>query len=209
MNPSWAELGLVYCAAVWGATFFMVKDALAGVQRIGPPGVFIHHFREELLVQASPVHADPDRLAVLQRDLDDGAEVLVAPLGTHVPGIDPVLGERRRAAGMLGEQQVTVVMEVPDHGDVHGGDDVGDGRGRGLGVDGHAHQLAPGLVQRASLGNRRGDVRRIGVGHGLDDDRVGSAHVHAADGYDDGLSALGHGWNIRQRGVTPVRRLFS
>lgn len=26
-----AELGLLYCAAVWGATFYMVKDALAGV----------------------------------------------------------------------------------------------------------------------------------------------------------------------------------
>jgi drug/metabolite transporter (DMT)-like permease len=28
------ELGLVYCAAVWGATFFMVKDALAGVDPV-------------------------------------------------------------------------------------------------------------------------------------------------------------------------------
>lgn len=30
----WAELGLFYCAAVWGATFFMVKDALAGVDPV-------------------------------------------------------------------------------------------------------------------------------------------------------------------------------
>ena len=28
---SWAELGLFYCAAVWGATFYMVKDSLAAV----------------------------------------------------------------------------------------------------------------------------------------------------------------------------------
>lgn len=34
MFPSWAELGLFYCAAVWGATFFMVKDALAGVDPV-------------------------------------------------------------------------------------------------------------------------------------------------------------------------------
>ncbi len=34
MTPSWAELGLVYCAAVWGATFFLVKDALAGVDAV-------------------------------------------------------------------------------------------------------------------------------------------------------------------------------
>jgi drug/metabolite transporter (DMT)-like permease len=31
---SWAEVSLVYCAAVWGATFFMVKDALAGVDPV-------------------------------------------------------------------------------------------------------------------------------------------------------------------------------
>lgn len=29
-----SELGLVYCAAVWGATFFLVKDALAGVDPV-------------------------------------------------------------------------------------------------------------------------------------------------------------------------------
>ncbi len=34
MPPFWADLGLVYCAAVWGATFFMVKDALAGVDPV-------------------------------------------------------------------------------------------------------------------------------------------------------------------------------
>lgn len=34
MSPFWADLGLVYCAAVWGATFFMVKDALEGVDPV-------------------------------------------------------------------------------------------------------------------------------------------------------------------------------
>lgn len=34
MSPFWADLGLVYCSAVWGATFFMVKDALAGVDPV-------------------------------------------------------------------------------------------------------------------------------------------------------------------------------
>lgn len=41
MSPSWADLGLVYCAAVWGATFFMVKDALAGVD---PVALVAHRF---------------------------------------------------------------------------------------------------------------------------------------------------------------------
>lgn len=34
MSPFWADAGLVYCAAVWGATFYMVKDALAGVDAV-------------------------------------------------------------------------------------------------------------------------------------------------------------------------------
>ncbi len=41
MSPSWADLGLVYCAAVWGATFFMVKDALSGVD---PVALVAHRF---------------------------------------------------------------------------------------------------------------------------------------------------------------------
>lgn len=41
MFPSWADLGLAYCAAVWGATFFMVKDALAGVD---PAALVAHRF---------------------------------------------------------------------------------------------------------------------------------------------------------------------
>ena len=41
MRPSLSELGLVYCAAVWGATFFMVKGALAGVD---PVAMVAHRF---------------------------------------------------------------------------------------------------------------------------------------------------------------------
>lgn len=33
--PSWVwQLGLVYCAAVWGATFYLVKEAIAGVHPV-------------------------------------------------------------------------------------------------------------------------------------------------------------------------------
>jgi drug/metabolite transporter (DMT)-like permease len=41
VSPFWADLGLVYCAAVWGATFFLVKDALAGVD---PVAMVAHRF---------------------------------------------------------------------------------------------------------------------------------------------------------------------
>ncbi len=40
--PAWAlDLGLVYCAAVWGSTFYIVKDALAGVD---PVAMVAHRF---------------------------------------------------------------------------------------------------------------------------------------------------------------------
>ncbi len=38
MSPLGWQLGLVYCAAVWGATFYMVKDALAGVDPVALVG---------------------------------------------------------------------------------------------------------------------------------------------------------------------------
>ena len=40
--PSWAvDAGLVYCAAIWGSTFYIVKDALAGVD---PVAMVAHRF---------------------------------------------------------------------------------------------------------------------------------------------------------------------
>ncbi|MDX6769834.1 MAG: DMT family transporter [Elusimicrobiota bacterium] len=40
--PAWVvDLGLVYCAGVWGSTFFIVKDALAGVD---PVAMVAHRF---------------------------------------------------------------------------------------------------------------------------------------------------------------------
>lgn len=41
MSPRLAEAGLLYCAAVWGATFYMIKDALAGVH---PVTLVAHRF---------------------------------------------------------------------------------------------------------------------------------------------------------------------
>ena len=173
-----------------GTRHHRLEHHLAGIQRIGAAGVFIHHFREQLLVEASPVDPDADRFAVRQCDVDDGAEVLVAPLGSDVAGIDAVLGEGRRALGILGEQQMAVVVEVPDDGHVDLGHDCRDRGRRRVVVDGDPHQLAPGLVQGTYLRHRRIDVSGVGVGHRLNDDRVGPAHFHAADVHDERLSSL-------------------
>ena len=89
---------------------------LAAVLRIGQGRVRIHHLGQQLLVERPPVDADADRDVVGDRDLDDLRELLVAPLRADVAGVDPVLGEGRGGLGVLREQQMPVVVEVPDQG---------------------------------------------------------------------------------------------
>ena len=152
--------------------------------------VGIHHFGQEVLVQASPVDADPDRLSVVDRDLDDRREVLVPVLGADVAGVDPVLGERPGARRMLGQKEVAVVVEVADDRHVHLADDVRNGPGRLVVVDRHPDQLAAGLGQRPHLGDGSRDVGRVGVGHRLDDDGKGAAHPDPTHVHGRGAPAL-------------------
>ncbi len=63
MSPPWAELGLVYCAAVWGATFFMVKDALAGVD---PVALVALRFLLSALLLAPFALSRPSRFKLLK-----------------------------------------------------------------------------------------------------------------------------------------------
>ncbi|MBI4060501.1 MAG: EamA family transporter [Elusimicrobia bacterium] len=58
MSPAWADFGLVYCAAVWGVTFYMVKDALAGVD---PVAMVAHRFLLSALLLAPWALARPSR----------------------------------------------------------------------------------------------------------------------------------------------------
>ena len=97
---------------------------------------------------------------------------------------------------MLGEQQVAVVMEVADDGDSDVGHDRGDRARRFIGVHGHAHQFAAGLVQSAHLRSGRGGIGSVGVGHRLDDDRMGTAHQYAAHADGDCRASGTHGQEI-------------
>ncbi len=170
-----------------------VHGDVAGVAGLRLLGVGVHHLGQELLVERAPVHADAHGLGVGEGDLDDGAEVLVAVLGADVAGVDAVLGERGGAVGILGEQQVAVVVEIADDWDVDLAHDVRHGARGVFGVDGDAHQLGAGLVEGADLRRRRGGVGGIGVGHGLDDDGVGRAHLNAAHVHRHGAAAdVGH-----------------
>lgn len=66
MSPAWADFGLVYCAAVWGATFYMVKDALAGVD---PVAMVAHRFLLSALLLAPWALIRPSRSKHLKEAL--------------------------------------------------------------------------------------------------------------------------------------------
>ncbi len=66
MSPAWADLGLVYCAAVWGATFYLVKDALASVD---PVAMVAHRFLLSALLLAPWALVRPSRGRYLKEAL--------------------------------------------------------------------------------------------------------------------------------------------
>ena len=149
-------------------------------------------------------------------DLDDRREVLVVALGAHVPGIDPVLGQRGGRLGVVGQQLVPVVVEVADdrHVDAEAADladHLGDRGRRLVGVDRHPHQLRAGVRQARDLDRGRVGIGGVGVGHRLDDDRVGRSDEHAADIDADGrrdasaAGASGSSW----RRYEPRLRMMS
>ena len=63
-------------------------------------GVLLHLRDDELLVERAAVDADAHRLAVVDGDLADRRELLVAPpAGADVARVDAVLVERRAQSG--------------------------------------------------------------------------------------------------------------
>jgi hypothetical protein len=160
----------------------LVHDLLGGLAEVSI-GVLLHPGHHQLLIEGASVDADANGPVVLDRYLDDRGEIFVAaPTVTDIAGIDPVLVERPRAVGELGQQLVPVVVEVADQGHIAAPIeqallDLGH-RARGLGhVDRDAHQLRARLGELPALLHRRGDIRRIGVRHRLHDDRRAAAHV--------------------------------
>ena len=149
---------------------------VAGVEGFGELGVVVHHLGEESLVERAPVDADADGLLVLDGDFDHGAEVVVVLAADGaVTGVDAVLGEGFGGVGILGEEEVAVVVEVADDGGVpalfgDAFDDVRDGFGGVVIVDGDADHLGAGAGEGGYLLDGGFDVGGVGVGHRLDDD---------------------------------------
>ena len=192
-----------------GALDHRLHRHLARVERGGAGGVGVHQSGQELLIERTPIHPDPHRLGVPERHFEDRPEVLVLPLAAHVARIDPVLGERLGGLGVLGEEEVTVVVEVADDRDAdpHLVEPLDDRRhrlGGRLVVHRDAHQLTPRLDQLAHLLDGRSGIRRIRIGHRLYHDGVARADQDLADA-DDGGGAAGDGGHWCKYTTPPLR----
>ena len=178
-----------------GADHDRVERHVAGVFRFGGARVFVHHAREQRLVERAPVDADAHRLVVFERGFDHDVEIVVGlAADVDVAGVDAILGQRAGAFGILLEQQVAVVVEIADDGHAHAElieriDDSRHGGGGGFGIHGHADQLRTGARQRHHLIDGRGRIRRIGIGHRLHHDRMLAADLDAADIHHNRLAA--------------------
>ncbi len=156
-------------------------------------GVLLHLAHDQFLIERAAVYADAHGLAVVARHFADRRELLVAALAVaHVAGIDAVLVERAGAIGILGEQDVAVVVKIADDGSVAARVEqtLLDFRHRGRRfrhVHGDANQFRSGLGEFEALLRGGGDVGGVGVGHRLDDDGRAAAHLHLADLDADGL----------------------
>ena len=148
------------------------------------------------MIERAPVHADANRLLILDGDFDHGAEVgIVLAADAHVAGIDAVLGKSAGAFGIFLEQQVSVVMEITDNGDAHAllVKLLDDGRDGGSGlfvIDRDANQLGTCPRQGCDLLDGRGNVGGVGVGHGLHHNRCIATHADAIDRTRNGFPAL-------------------
>ena len=156
--------------------------------RLRAGGVLVHQTRQQILVEAAPVHADAHRLVVAA-----GVSIISANCGitlaatADVARVDAVLREGLGTGGMLAQQLVTVEMEVADerHRDallVEAVTDEGHASGRLARVDCHAHELGAGAGEGLHLLDGAFDVRGIRIRHRLHDDGRIAADADGADG---------------------------
>src|SRR5262245_57619279 len=136
-------------------------------------------------MEPAAADADADRALLIDGDLTDHRELLIAPPArADVARIDPVFVERLGAPRELRQQQMSVVVKVADErsGDVrveHALFDFGNG-GRGFGrVDGDANHVGPGVGQLDTLLSRCLRIGGVSQRHRLHDDWRTAADLDA------------------------------
>jgi len=167
----------------------------ARVFRLRQARIFVHHARQQRLVERSPIYTNAHRALILHCDFNHDAEVvIILAADAHVAGIDAVLRQALGATRVLRQQKVSVVMEVADDRDaraqlVESLDDVGHSLGGLVSVDSHADHFAARPRQVGNLLDSSRDIRRVGVGHRLHHYWCITADSHSADGGGDSLPA--------------------
>ena len=152
-----------------------MEDFLRGLAQI-LIRILLHLPHDQFLVERATVDTDAHRLVMIDGYLTEGREILVPALATaHIARVDAELVQGSSTLRNLGQQDVTVVVEIPDQG--HFATDVDQpaldlaDRLRSLFVvDRDTHQLRAGLCQLSTLRGCRLDIRCIRIRHGLDND---------------------------------------
>ena len=87
-----------------------------GVFRLRAPRIVVHHARDQLRVETSPVDADAYRFAKTAGELNHRCELLIA-LGTaaDIARVNTQFRQRLCTRRMLGEQPMTVEMKITDN----------------------------------------------------------------------------------------------
>ena len=128
---------------------------------------------QKILFKRSRINADADRNARLTCRLRDPADFIPREVARVDPDrIDPFI-DRRKGKSVL-------EMDVGDQRKPAGFSDRPK-RLSGLCIRyGNPDDFASGACQAADLANRFPDVTRIGIRHGLDDDRRSAPHLNTA-----------------------------
>ena len=154
------------------------------------------------MIERAAIDADAHGLGIVAGDGADGGELLVAALaGADVAGIDAVFIERAGAIGIFGQQDVAVIVKIADErsfaaGVQHALLDFGDSGGCFGKIHGDADHLRSGRGQFEALLHGGGDVDRVGIGHGLNDDGRAATDGHVADFHAMSLLSMRHRCSI-------------
>jgi hypothetical protein len=164
----------------------MATHHRAGIDGPRRLGVFIHQRGQHFLVERTPIRADPHGLVMLDRQLNDLAELLVLFfLEADIAGIDAIFRQGFRAGRMIGQQFMADIMKIADkrRKNTHVVElfaDLRHGGGSLVAIDGDPHHFRTRLRQSGDLLHRAVDVGRIRVGHALHDDGRAAADLHGA-----------------------------
>ncbi len=161
-------------------------------------GILLHLAHDEFLIERAAIDADAHGLAIVTSYAANRGELLIAAFaGANIAWIDAVFVQSTGTFGVFREQDVTVVVKIADQrrfapGLEHALLDFGHGRGGFRHVHGDADHFRTGAGEFEALANGGVHIRRVRIGHRLNDDGCASADSHAAHLHSMRLASMRH-----------------